>query len=123
MIRARDLLVVSLVACAIALVACKKTAASPTGPRPCKADDECVLACESKGDCCHNPYCEQAAHRDDAKDAREHNEEHCTAKDRAMCPQIGARLPPDYTVTPRCRSGACVAEKTPLPDGSAAPPN
>lgn len=114
----RDVLVLSLVACAIALVACKKTAESPAGPRQCKADDECVLSCDSKGDCCHDPYCEQAAHRDDAAEARAFNAERCTAEARARCPQIGARLPPDYAVTPRCRAGACVAEKTPLPDGA-----
>lgn len=116
---ARAVVVAAVVAGAIALVACKKTPASPVGPRECKQDDECVFSCEPKGDCCHNPYCESAMHRDDAEEARAYNAEHCTAEDHAKCPVIGARGPRDYKATAKCRSGACVTEKTPLADGSA----
>jgi hypothetical protein len=120
---ARAVVVAAVVAGAIALVACKKTAATPSGPRTCTSDEECVFSCEPKGDCCHNPYCESAMHRDDAEEARAYNAEHCTPDDHAKCPVIGARGPRDYKAAPRCRSGACVTEKTPLADGAAPLPD
>lgn len=119
MIAARHLVVAALVTGAVALVACKKTAVTPDGPRACTTDEECVFSCEPRGHCCHNPYCESAMHRDDAEDARTYNAKHCTADDRAKCPVIGGRGPRDYRAAPRCRAGACVTEKTPLADGSA----
>lgn len=96
-----------LLACASS---CKKTS---TGPHPCTADSECVIACESRSSCCHNPYCEGAQHELDAREIREENAKRCTPKDRADCPVIGARAEVDYRVVPKCKASACVAEKVP----------
>ena len=92
------------------LPSCKKTA---SGPHPCTADSECVIACESRASCCNNPYCEGAQHELDAREIREENQKRCTPKDRADCPVVGARAEVDYRVVPKCKASACVVEKVP----------
>jgi hypothetical protein len=89
---------------------CKKTA---SGPRACTADRDCVIACESRTSCCDHPYCEGAQHAEDAREIREENAKRCTDKDRADCPDVGARAEVDYDVVPRCKASACVAERVP----------
>jgi hypothetical protein len=97
---------------AVVLPSCKKTQ-TPSGPRACTADSDCVIACESRTSCCNSPYCEGAQHGEDAREIREENTKRCTAKDRADCPVVGARAEVDYRVVPKCKASACVAEKTP----------
>lgn len=89
---------------------CKK---SPAGPRSCTVDEDCVIACESRGNCCNAPYCEQAQHGADAREIREENTKSCTAELRKDCPQIGARAEVDYRVVAKCKASACVAERAP----------
>jgi hypothetical protein len=94
----------------VGVSSCKKTS---SGPRPCAADTDCVLSCESRTSCCNDPYCEGAQHAEDDREIREENAKRCTQKDRASCPVIGARLEVDYRVVPKCKASACVVEKVP----------
>lgn len=93
-----------------AVSSCKKTS---SGPHPCTADSECIIACESRGNCCNNPYCEQAQHSEDAREIRDENTKSCTPELRKDCPQVGARAEVDYRVVPKCKASACVVEKVP----------
>lgn len=97
---------------ALAVGSCRK-ASSPQAPSRCVADDECIISCETAGDCCRDPYCEQTRHRDDAKAALEQNQSNCKKADYDLCPQVGSRNEAmiDYAVVPHCRAGACVVEK------------
>jgi hypothetical protein len=94
----------------VAASSCKKTSAAP---RACTADGDCVIGCNQAGDCCGHPYCESAQHADDAREAREENQKHCTDKDRKNCPSYGARRPPNYDVVVHCKASQCVAEHVP----------
>jgi hypothetical protein len=100
----------------IVVATCKK--ASPPGTPlalgPCKSESDCVLACERKGDCCANPYCESPALASDAWDAAEYNRDHCTKADFEKCPRVGSRGKVDYTLALYCRNATCVVERTPL---------
>jgi len=111
----RPLVCLVLLCTLLLATSCKKTSA-PSGPHACKSDDECVVSCDHVGDCCHNPYCESAQHRDDANEARTENEKHCTADDRKHCPVIGARMQPTYSIALHCRDSGCVADQVPLAD-------
>lgn len=108
----------SLFACFFALSlfvassSCKKTR-TPTGPRACASDADCVVACESRTTCCRNPYCEDAQHAEDAREIGEENQKRCTKKDFDECPVVGARMEVDYRVVPKCRASACIIEKVP----------
>jgi hypothetical protein len=107
----------------VIVIGCKGASAPPpppTTPEPVKAatcatDDDCIVSCATKGDCCANPYCESVQARSDALAALTYNDAHpCAKADTDKCPQVGSRMPPSYTITPRCKSGACVAEQTPV---------
>jgi hypothetical protein len=89
---------------------CKKTS---SGPHPCTVDSECVISCESRGNCCNNPYCEGAQHAADDREIREENSKRCTQADRKDCPVVGARMEVDYRIVPKCKASACIAEKVP----------
>jgi hypothetical protein len=99
----------------LVLVACgssKSTSApAPTGAA-CAADTDCVISCESRDDCCHNPYCETVQPLAVVHDVEEYNREHCKTLDY-KCPQVGDRSESFYNVVPRCKQGACVAEQQP----------
>jgi hypothetical protein len=99
------------------LVSTCKKADSPGAPLasgPCKSDDDCAFACERKGDCCHNPYCESPALASDARDAADYNRDHCTQADFEKCPRVGSRMELDYRLELHCRNATCVADKKPL---------
>ena len=106
---------VSLVVVVSALATCKTNVPDHAGVATCKSDDDCTLFCESKGDCCHDPYCENAALGAEARAIEAYNGDHCTDDQKRNCPQIGARADVSYTVAARCRSGTCVAERSPRP--------
>jgi hypothetical protein len=78
----------------------------------CQIDADCVVSCESRGHCCHNPFCEGAESASVARDATDYNAKHCTPADKTRCPIIGGRIQPDYVVTPRCKAGQCVADRS-----------
>ena len=102
----------------VLLVACKSPPAKES-PKPfqlsttCNSDSDCVISCESKGNCCNAPYCEsvQTAAADTA--IRDFNAKHCNPDARAQCPVVGGAPTPDYVIAPRCKEHACVAEKVP----------
>jgi hypothetical protein len=106
-------LVAVIVATFVVLCSCKKTSAPSAADTVCKSDDDCVISCESRGSCCHNPYCDAVVHRAIAADAVAFNEARCKPADFEKCPQIGARAERTFTITPRCRAGACMAEQIP----------
>jgi hypothetical protein len=83
----------------------------------CAADEDCTFWCETKGGCCHNPYCETPALAVQARAIEQYNREHCTSSDYAHCPQIGSRAPTRERTELHCRSGACVVDRIPCPDG------
>ena len=95
------------------VVACGSKATTPS-PATCSVDGDCVIQCESKGDCCHNPYCESAQLASIARDATDYNQDHCTKADYDKCPRVGSRDGPDDKVVARCKAGACVAEHIPI---------
>jgi hypothetical protein len=107
-----------LLAVAVSLHACKKTSTPTAADAICKSDDDCVISCESRGSCCHNPYCEAVQHRTLAADAVAFNGDKCKAEDFARCPTIGPRAKVDHTITPRCRAGACTGERVPITDAA-----
>jgi hypothetical protein len=76
-----------------------------------------MISCESRGNCCNVPFCEDAETASIATDAHAYNQAHCTHADRLHCPVVGGRVTPTYDVHPRCRAGACVAEKVPKTKG------
>lgn len=101
------------------LIGCTGSTAPTTTPPPvtaatCVTDDDCIVSCATKGQCCNNPFCETAQARADVLAALTYNDAHpCAQAEIDKCPQVGGRLEPSYTITPRCKSGACVAEHTP----------
>lgn len=110
-----------LVFVALPVFACGKAAAPPADTK-CRSDDDCVLHCQRRGDCCSNPYCDSAMHRLVADDARKFNQDNCKKDDFAKCPQIGSREPRDFAMVPKCRAQACVAEKVSTKDAASSLP-
>ncbi|MGH7294291.1 MAG: hypothetical protein ACRELB_05135 [Polyangiaceae bacterium] len=92
-------------------VACKTKAPDHTRVATCVNDGDCTLFCESKGDCCHDPYCEAPALASDARAIEEYNREHCTKSDYDKCPRIGARMDTGFTAAAHCQAGTCVVER------------
>jgi hypothetical protein len=83
------------------------------GPR-CVADDDCVVACDQRGDCCgEGPVCTMVQHRATAAANAAHNRKHCTDADRAGCNDVGTMRHRPPIPTPRCRAGVCVGELAP----------
>src|SRR5690348_7099964 len=83
----------------LSLAACRPASITHSSERPkttgCSTDSDCVFWCEPKGDCCHNPYCEEPALASDARAIEAYNREHCTEKENAQCPSIGS-IDPDH---------------------------
>jgi hypothetical protein len=100
------------VALAVALAACGKDAAAPTKPTAaakCTRDGDCVISCESKGNCCSAPCCATAGLASEAAEVAAYNREHCKPGD---CTDVVGACDTTEVVTPRCQAGTCVAEKT-----------
>src|SRR5512146_1250706 len=102
----------------VMLVGCgNKATNGPVVAEACKTDDDCAISCLSRESCCDNPYCENVTTLAEANAVRKVHARKCTKpEDYAMCPQIGSRMPVDYSFGARCRAGACVGERTPLVD-------
>ena len=101
---------------AIVLTACSSKsppAGTPDKPAACTADTDCVVSCENRGTCCAAPCCQTVTTAAAAEATAAYNREHCTADDRAHCPDVGG-CPMDSVVVPRCKQGACVAETKPI---------
>jgi hypothetical protein len=105
--------------------ACSPSSKAPDGtskPREaeayvCHSDADCVMSCESKGECCANPCgCDTVRHKDEHAAIQAYNRKDC-ATDDYDCPDVGACAPSYEYATPRCREGACVAELPPSRKG------
>jgi hypothetical protein len=103
------------------VLACGRSA-PPEVDGTCKVDEDCVISCDIRGECCGNPYCETVLHRDVAAANVTFNQRECTAEKREHCPDIGARAKPSYRVVALCRAGTCIGERisTTVAAGSAA---
>ena len=115
----------------IALFACNKDAPPVAEPQPetatpentggdptqaagaftCATDDDCVISCAQKDNCCDQlcPPCRQAFHTDELAQIEQWRAGACAAQE---CPVAKCMAPTETTVA-RCQAGACAVETTP----------
>jgi hypothetical protein len=112
----RVLLLVVIVGVASCKGGSKQEPAPTPPPQPpaagCTSDSDCVISCATKGDCCPDPYCERVQSKTAHAEATQANAG-CTKADVDKCPSVGARIAVDWRIVPRCKAGACDAEKVP----------
>jgi hypothetical protein len=81
----------------------------------CATDDDCVISCAQKDNCCDQlcPPCRQAYHKDELAqiEAWREGAGACSAQE---CPVAKCMAPTEETVA-RCQAGACVVETVALP--------
>ena len=98
-------------------VGCKDKSPATKAPEPtpvpttCTQDSDCVISCDKRDGCCAAPCCETAILATEATAIEQYNRTHCPKNPE--CPTVGG-CPMEYTVTPHCKAGACVVEKTPM---------
>lgn len=86
----------------------------PTAPRSraCADDLDCVVNCDSPGDCC-GPLCgcDEVVHKAEAEANRKARRLACDGK-KLDCP-VASCARPDSDVVPRCVESRCVAQTVP----------
>jgi hypothetical protein len=99
------------VAWLVVVFACGKGGgSSPAIDTTCTSNDDCMISCISRDDCCGSPCpCYDAKHRAVVASIREHNERACEGQDRRNCPMVSCQSPIER-VEARCKAGTCVAQ-------------
>lgn len=109
----------------VVLVACTSKGSSEgfTPAGQCNVDSDCVISCDTRGDCCNSPFCENVQHKDTAAANAAFNAKECTPEKRQHCPVVGGRETPNYRIVPTCKAGSCVGVREPLPGAATAAPD
>jgi len=81
---------------------------NPAASGGCSSDDECVISCDTKDDCCSDPACTKATTAAASQEVLTYRESHCTTELREKCPD---KAQPRFTVRAACKEGKCVAIK------------